>query len=311
MSSDTGSRTAVVVTCSDTASRDRTHDRSGPLAAELLGDAGWDVREKVVVPDDEPLIGKTVADAVEAGAVLVVLTGGTGVGPRDVTPEALAGLGARPVPGVGEAIRAASRGTVPTADLSRSGAWTLGPAFVLALPGSPGGVRDGWAVAAPLVDHALRMLAGDGHHSPAPSHGAGEDSRRWVGEGPLDEATVRDEVCDDGSGAVVVFEGRVRDHDHGRSVVALSYEAHPDADRILHEVVAEALTLPGVRRATARHRVGDLAIGELVYLVAVSAAHRREAFDACSWLVDTAKERLPIWKHQEFADGTTEWVNCP
>lgn len=302
------SRAAVVITCSDTASRDPAHDRSGPLAAELVTAAGWEVRDHLVVPDDEQLIGKAVAEAIDSGAQLVMLTGGTGLGPRDVTPDAVARLGGRLVPGIGEAMRAASRQQVPTTDLSRGGAWTLGGALVLALPGSPGGVRDGWQVAAPLVDHARQMLVGGGH----PATQSGDPSTAgWVAAAAIDEAAVRDSVADPGSGAVVVFEGRVRDHDHGRTVVSLTYEAHPDADRILHEVVAEALELPGVRNATARHRVGDLAIGDLVYLVAVSAAHRREAFEACSWLVDTAKERLPIWKQQRFADGTSEWVNCP
>lgn len=299
---------AVVITCSDTASREPSHDRSGPLAADLLTAAGWEVRDRLVVPDDDPLIAKTVTEAIDAGAALVVLTGGTGLGPRDVTPEAVGRLGARAVPGIGEAMRAASRERIPTADLSRSGAWTLRSALILALPGSPGGVTDGWAVAGPLVEHALQMLAGGGHPAPASIVTA---ENCWVGPEEIDDAAVRAAVTDDGSGAVVVFEGRVRDHDHGRHVESLSYEGHPDADRILHEVVAEALTLPGVRRATARHRVGDLAVGDLVYVVAVSAPHRQEAFAACSWLVDTAKERLPIWKHQRFADGTTEWVNCP
>ena len=301
------SRSATIITCSDTASREPSHDRSGPLVTDLLTADGWDVHDRLVVPDDEQLIGKAVAGAIDAGADLVVLTGGTGLGPRDVTPEAVGRLAARPVPGIGEAIRAASRERVPTTDLSRGGAWTLRGALVLALPGSPGGVRDGWAVAGPLVEHALQMLAGGGHAPPT----SAPPASTWVGPDAIDESAVRATVADDGSGAVVVFEGRVRDHDHGQQVVSLSYEAHPDAVRILHGVVSEALTLPGVRRATARHRVGDLAIGDLVYLVAVSAAHRREAFAACAWLVDTAKERLPIWKHQRFGDGTTEWVNCP
>ncbi len=296
--------TALVVTCSDTASRDAAHDRSGPLAADLLTGAGFAVTGVEIVPDDEQLIGKAVTAAAESGHRLVVLTGGTGLGPRDVTPQALAALGATAVPGVGEAMRAAARERVPTTDLSRSGAWTWGPMLLLALPGSTGGVRDGWAVAAPLVEHAVAMLAGGGHvPTLAPE--------TWVGPQPIDVARVCADVADDGAGATVVFEGRVRDHDQGRTVVALTYEAHPGADAVLREVVAAAAARPGVLGATARHRVGDLAIGDLVYLVAVSAAHRQEAFDTCAWLVDTAKERLPIWKHQSFADGTTQWVNCP
>ena len=131
-----------------------------------------------------------------------------------------------------------------------------------------------------------------------------------VRELPLSEAEVADEVRSPHAGAVVTFAGVVRDHDGGRPVVALHYEAHPDADRVMAEVLAEALTRPGVLGAAARHRVGDLAVGDLAFVVAVSAAHRAEAFAACAWLVDEVKARLPVWKHQRFADGTDEWVNC-
>ena len=88
-------------------------------------------------------------------------------------------------------------------------------------------------------------------------------------------------------------------------------EGHPDAGRVLADVLAEARQHPGVLGAAARHRVGELAIGDVAFVAAISAAHRREAFAACAWLVDEAKARLPIWKHQFFADGTDEWVNCP
>ena len=127
----------------------------------------------------------------------------------------------------------------------------------------------------------------------------------------ISESEVAAEVRATAAGAVVTFAGVVRDHDRGRTVTALHYEGHPDAGRVLAEVVAEALERPGVLAAAARHRVGDLAIGDLAFVAAVSAAHRGEAFDACAWLVDEAKARLPIWKHQHFADGTDEWVNSP
>ncbi|MGB7980477.1 MAG: molybdenum cofactor biosynthesis protein MoaE, partial [Candidatus Nanopelagicales bacterium] len=128
---------------------------------------------------------------------------------------------------------------------------------------------------------------------------------------PLTEAEVADEVVTTTAGAVVTFAGVVRDHDHGRVVTALHYEGHPDAGLILAEVVAQAQGRPGVLGAAARHRVGDLAIGDMAFVVAVSAAHRAAAFEACAWLVDEAKARLPIWKNQRFADGSDEWVNCP
>ena len=128
---------------------------------------------------------------------------------------------------------------------------------------------------------------------------------------PITEAEVAAEVVARRCRGRRDVRGGRRDHDRGRSVTALHYEAHPDAGRILAEVVSEALARPGVLAAAARHRTGDLAIGDLAFVAAVSAAHRGEAFDACAWLVDEAKARLPIWKHQHFADGTDEWVNSP
>jgi len=114
------------------------------------------------------------------------------------------------------------------------------------------------------------------------------------------------------AGAVVTFAGVVRDHDHGRSVDALAYEGHPSAQSIIEEVAA-GLTVrhPDVIAVAVTHRVGELKIGDVALACAVSAAHRRQAFEACADLVDDVKRRLPIWKHQTFTDGTDEWVNCP
>jgi molybdopterin synthase catalytic subunit len=117
-------------------------------------------------------------------------------------------------------------------------------------------------------------------------------------------------VSDPRAGATVSFAGTVRAYDHGREVTALTYEGHPSAGAVLATIVAEAEDQPGVVQATAAHRVGTLEVGELAFAVAVSSAHRGEAFAACAWLVDEVKSRLPVWKQQLFADGTTEWVNC-
>ena len=252
-----------------------------------------------------------VRAAIAEGARIVVTTGGTGAGPRDVTPEALRTAGLRELPGLGEAIRAASRERVPAADLSRALGGILDGAVVLALPGSPGGVRDGLAAVGGLLEHAAQMAAGGGHHirrDPPPCHGFGPCSRtismtRRAGDAPvqadvvtanaISEAEVAAEVSRAAAGAVVTFAGVVRDHDRGRTVSALHYEGHPDAGRVLAEVVAEAHDRPGVLAAAARHRTGDLAIGDLAFVAAVSAAHRGEAFAACAWLVDEAKRACP------------------
>ncbi len=112
------------------------------------------------------------------------------------------------------------------------------------------------------------------------------------------------------AGAVVGFCGVVRDHDGGREVTRLEYSAHPHAEQILFEVVAEvAADASGVRAIAASHRVGSLQIGDAALVAAVSADHRAAAFDTCSRLVEAVKQGLPVWKHQFFSDGTDEWVN--
>jgi molybdopterin synthase catalytic subunit len=118
-------------------------------------------------------------------------------------------------------------------------------------------------------------------------------------------------VALDAAGAVVGFAGIVRNHDAGREVLHLDYSAHPHAEQILFEVLAEvAAAAPGVHAIAASHRVGPLQIGDAALVAAVAAEHRAAAFDTCARLVDAVKERLPVWKHQFFADGTDEWVNC-
>jgi len=318
----------AVIACSDSAAAGVAADTSGPLAAGLLADLGHEVTRVTVVPDDAGTIAAAVRAAIAEGARVVVLTGGTGAGPRDVTPEALRSGGLRELPGLGEAIRAASRERVPAADLSRTLGGILDGAVVLALPGSPGGVRDGLAAVGALLEHAVAMASGGGHHirrDPprvmdsvrAVDHihdtqtGITTGDADMVTADAISEAQVAAQVSRAAAGAVVTFAGVVRDHDRGRTVTSLHYEGHPDAGRVLAEVIAEALDRPGVLAAAARHRTGDLAIGDLAFVAAVSAAHRGEAFAACAWLVDAAKARLPIWKHQHFADGTDEWVNSP
>lgn len=113
------------------------------------------------------------------------------------------------------------------------------------------------------------------------------------------------------SGASVLFAGVVRDHDHGRQVVELEYVAHPSAQDVLRACRDEIAADPLVHAVAVSHRVGHLRIGDAALVAAVSGAHRAEAFDACMRLVELVKERLPVWKRQQFTDGTDEWVNCP
>jgi molybdopterin synthase catalytic subunit len=111
------------------------------------------------------------------------------------------------------------------------------------------------------------------------------------------------------SGAVVTFSGDVRNYDDGKDVSTLTYEIHPSAQDVLTSVVSEIAAQFEINDVAVAHRYGDIAIGECAFAVAVSADHREAAFEACSALVNTVKAKLPIWKHQVFADGSDQWVN--
>jgi molybdopterin synthase catalytic subunit len=118
-------------------------------------------------------------------------------------------------------------------------------------------------------------------------------------------------VSDASAGAVVSFAGVVRDHDGGRAVTRIEYEGHPGAQGVLEAVAADVAARSDVEALAVAHRLGPLAVGEAALVVAVSAAHRHEAFAAAALLVDEVKEHLPVWKRQVFPDGTDEWVACP
>jgi molybdopterin synthase catalytic subunit len=130
-------------------------------------------------------------------------------------------------------------------------------------------------------------------------------------EEPLDVAEVSAAVSDAAAGGIAVFVGAVRDHDHGHDVTGLEYSAHPTALARLEEVAEEVAEEFEAVAVAAVHRVGALAVGDVAVVCAVSGAHRGTAFDATRALIDRLKERVPIWKHQLFADGTDEWVATP
>ncbi|MGA9746954.1 MAG: MogA/MoaB family molybdenum cofactor biosynthesis protein [Nocardioides sp.] len=154
---------ATVVAASNRAAAGVYEDTTGPLIVAALTDEGFDVTGPVVVPDGDP-VGGAIRDAVEAGARVVITTGGTGLTPTDLTPEVTRALLDREVPGIAEAIRAfgIAQG-IPTAALSRGLAGVVGQALVVNLPGSRGGVKDGLAVVVPLLRHAAEQIVGSDH----------------------------------------------------------------------------------------------------------------------------------------------------
>jgi molybdopterin synthase catalytic subunit len=126
---------------------------------------------------------------------------------------------------------------------------------------------------------------------------------------PLSVDEVRLAVADPAAGAIALFVGTVRDHDHGRAVSALSYSAHPSGAEQLRAVAEKVAGRFSVRALAVVHRVGDLDVGDLAVVVAAAADHRDEAFAACRALIEDLKATVPVWKQQSFPDGESEWVN--
>jgi len=125
---------------------------------------------------------------------------------------------------------------------------------------------------------------------------------------PLSVDEVMASVADHAAGGTTLFVGTVRQQDHGKPVTMLSYEAHPSAEAELRRVAEKVAAEFPITALAAVHRVGDLQLGDIAVIVAVAAPHRGEAFQASRRLIDDLKAEVPIWKHQVFADGSTEWV---
>ena len=336
-------RRAVVVIVSSSAARGAARDACGPLLREWLSGLGLSVDPVRVIadgPDVENTLRELTERTPQAERPRFILTsGGTGLNSDDVTPESTARILERESPGIMHALWAGGLEKTPTAVMSRGVAGHTGMTFVVNLPGSKGGVKDGMAVLEPLLDHISAQLEDvHGHDddrgvpsdSTAPGASSGpitpgapsgpdahaEPARApsyvvhaGVSDRPLDPARAQSAVIANDCGAVVGFSGVIRNHDGGRSgVTGLEYSAHPDANAVIGQVADEiAAEFPGVR-IWAEHRIGALAVGDSALEAAVASAHRKEAFVACDALVDRIKLRVPIWKRQTYTDGTHSWV---
>jgi molybdopterin synthase catalytic subunit len=132
-----------------------------------------------------------------------------------------------------------------------------------------------------------------------------------VSKSAIDVSAAKKSVSDDSCGALVVFEGWIRDHNEGQQVKRLEYEVYrPLAEKEGARIIDEAVQRFGVSHALCIHREGLLELGEVAVLVCVSSPHRGEAFDACRYIIDQTKVRLPIWKKEHYVSGVSEWVNC-
>jgi molybdopterin synthase catalytic subunit len=132
-----------------------------------------------------------------------------------------------------------------------------------------------------------------------------------ISEQPLDLAVLRAELTDPRAGAFVAFEGWVRNLNEGRPVLSLEYEAYAElAEREGGRILAEARTKFALLDAVCVHRTGHLQLGDLAVWTGVTAPHRAAAFDACRYVIDEVKARVPIWKKEHYTDGATQWINC-
>lgn len=160
----------AILTISDGASRGTREDKSGAALEARAVELGWQVVERRVLADEKLAIAETISTLGHSGAVDVILsTGGTGLGPRDVTPEAVQSVADRSVPGFGEAMRSEGRKSTKLAALSRSGGYTLGTSLIVTFPGSPKGALESLNAIADLIPHVVDLLHGRTEHAQKPS----------------------------------------------------------------------------------------------------------------------------------------------
>ncbi|HEX7118574.1 MAG TPA: molybdenum cofactor biosynthesis protein MoaE [Longimicrobiales bacterium] len=133
--------------------------------------------------------------------------------------------------------------------------------------------------------------------------------RAWITTEPLDAARVLAGVGAPEDGAVLLFLGTVRDHNDGRPVAGMRYEAYAEmAERVLAEIAAEAAGRLGTDRVAVAHRIGELRVGEVSVAIAVSSPHRAEAYDASRYVIEEIKKRLPVWKEEHYVEGGARWL---
>ncbi|MGH9559613.1 MAG: MogA/MoaB family molybdenum cofactor biosynthesis protein [Bryobacteraceae bacterium] len=155
----------AVITISDAASAGTRSDASGPALRDRAAELGWEIRTSRVIPDERETISRTLMELCQSGVDVILTTGGTGIAPRDVTPEAVCAIADREIPGFGELMRGEGRKSTKFAPLSRGGASVRGDVLIVTLPGSPRGAVDSLNAVAELIPHAVDLLHGRTAHS--------------------------------------------------------------------------------------------------------------------------------------------------
>ncbi|WP_347177760.1 molybdenum cofactor biosynthesis protein MoaE [Corynebacterium diphtheriae] len=326
--SSTQNLRGLVLVASTRAAAGEYEDTSGPLLRTWLQERGFSTPEPIVVADADiaAAVAKIFAQAENLPDVLLT-TGGTGITSDDRTVEAVLPYIDTMLPGIAQAFWNKGLESIDTAVVSRCVAGIhADKTFVMTLPGSRGGCRDGVAVLDPLISHIMNLVSGNPTHHESQQHHhccshsgpdpdyvqaqVGKIIDGFITEEPLEALAhnARSQVSTDAMGAVVTFDGIVRDHDGGQRVKHLTYSAHPTAEVELHKVLAEQIKNHPDARVWAAHRVGKLQVGEAAFIVIAAAAHRQAAFSAASAIADAVKAHVPIWKEQLMADESTQWV---
>ncbi len=133
----------------------------------------------------------------------------------------------------------------------------------------------------------------------------------WITRDPISADSVLSLVGGPGDGAIDIFLGVVRDHNEGSAVSGMRYDAYVEmAEQVLRAIVSEAAAMPGVGKAAAVHRIGHLEVGEASVAIAASAPHRAEAFEACRYVIEEIKTRLPVWKQEQYVTGEQHWLGA-